>query len=54
MTLVRNRFAKVEEAEPPIEKLLVENDDLDAVFVAWTFPRCAYSPGFAKGLARCR
>jgi ribose transport system substrate-binding protein len=38
LTLVRSRFAEVEEAGAAYEKLLVENDDLDAVFVAWDVP----------------
>lgn len=38
VTLVRGRFAKVEDAGAAYEKLLADNDDLDAVFVAWDVP----------------
>ena len=38
VTLVRSRFARVEEAGAAYEKLLLDNDDLDAVFVAWDVP----------------
>lgn len=38
VTLVRSRFARVEEAGAAYEKLLADNDDLDAVFVAWDVP----------------
>ena len=54
VTLVRNRFAKVEEAGAAYEKLLVENDDLDAVFVAWDVPALRVLARIREGLARCR
>ena len=37
-TLVRSRFASVEEAGAAYERLLAMNDDLDCVFVAWDVP----------------
>ena len=38
VTLVRGRFAKVEDAGAAYGRLLTENDDLDCVFVAWDVP----------------
>ncbi|HLW90913.1 MAG TPA: substrate-binding domain-containing protein [Roseiarcus sp.] len=38
VTLVRGRFVTVEEAGAAFERLLVENDDLDGLFVAWDVP----------------
>ena len=38
VTLVRRRFAKVEDAGDAYSRLLAENDDLDCVFVAWDVP----------------
>jgi ribose transport system substrate-binding protein len=38
VTLVRGRFATVEEAGLAFERLIVENDDLDGLFVAWDVP----------------
>ena len=38
VTLVRGRFAKVEDAGDAYCRLLAENDDLDCVFVAWDVP----------------
>ena len=38
VTLVRGRFAAVEEAGAAFERLLDENDDLDGLFVAWDVP----------------
>ena len=38
VTLVRGRFARVEEAGEAYRRLLSENDDLDGLFVAWDMP----------------
>ena len=38
VTLVRGRFAAVEEAGAAFERLLDENGDLDGLFVAWDVP----------------
>ena len=38
VTLVRRRFARVEDAGDAYSRLLAENDDLDCVFVAWDVP----------------
>jgi ribose transport system substrate-binding protein len=38
VTLVRGRFVTVDEAGAAFERLLVENDDLDGLFVAWDVP----------------
>lgn len=38
VTLVRERFAKVEEAGFAYRRLLLENDDLDCAFIAWDVP----------------
>ncbi len=38
VTLVRGRFANVENAGDAYRLLLAENDDLDCVFVAWDVP----------------
>jgi ribose transport system substrate-binding protein len=38
VTLVRERFAKVEDAGEAYRRLLRDNDDLDCVFVAWDVP----------------
>ena len=38
VTLVRERFAKVEDACEVYRRLLSENDDLDCVFVVWHVP----------------
>ena len=38
VTLVRGRFARVEDAGAAYGRLLTENDDLDCVFVAWDVP----------------
>jgi ribose transport system substrate-binding protein len=38
VTLVRGRFANVEEAGAAFERLLQENNDLDGLFVAWDVP----------------
>ena len=38
VTLVRTRFDKVEDAGAAYKRMLRENDDLDAMFVAWDVP----------------
>ena len=38
VTLVRERFAKVDDAGEAYRRILTENDDLDCVFVVWDVP----------------
>lgn len=38
VTLVRERFAKVDDAGEAYRRVLTENDDLDCVFVVWDVP----------------
>ena len=38
LTLVRERFGKVEEAGAAYVRILAENDDLDCCFIAWDVP----------------
>jgi ribose transport system substrate-binding protein len=52
VTLVRRRFGKVEEAGSAYQRLLLENDDLDCVFVAWDVPALEVLSAIRRG-ARC-
>lgn len=38
ITLVRERFGRVEDAGPAYRRLLAENDDLECCFIAWDVP----------------
>ena len=55
ITLVRERFGRVEDAGAAYRRLLAGNDDLDCCFIAWDVPArpCACSQQSGKARAAC-